>query len=139
VVKRFVILFLFSHFHSPPREFDSLYSSRHTYNIVCYTRVKQNLYFSKTLLDLFSTTYRCLAFYCITIDTLEHTVMAMNGKTPRQRTTLSINPGLYAQAKKIAMRDRRDISTVLEMALEAYILTWKQNKRRLEAPEGAGV
>jgi hypothetical protein len=63
--------------------------------------------------------------------------MAMNGKTPRQRTTLSINPGLYAQAKKISIRDRRDISTVLEMALEAYISTWKQNRQRVKAPQQA--
>ena len=61
----------------------------------------------------------------------------MNGKAPRRRTTLSINPGLYAQAKRIAARDRRDVSTVLEMALEEYILTWKQNKRRLEPPRQA--
>ena len=51
-------------------------------------------------------------------------------KAVRQKTTLSIQPSIYQQIKLIAARDRRDVSTTLEMALEAYIETRKQARRR---------
>lgn len=51
-------------------------------------------------------------------------------KAVRQKTTLSIQPSIYQQIKRIAARDRRDVSTTLEMALEAYIATRKQARRR---------
>lgn len=55
----------------------------------------------------------------------------------RQRTTLSLNPALYKKVKRIAAQDRRDVSTILEIALESYIKLWKQKNTQLPAAQQA--
>jgi hypothetical protein len=65
-----------------------------------------------------------------------HILLHVNAQR-RTRTTLSLKAELYAQVKKIAAIDRRNISSVLELAIEAYTLEWKRQRKIMAREEPA--
>jgi hypothetical protein len=53
----------------------------------------------------------------------------MDALRRRQRTTLTIRRQVYAEIRRIATEDRRDISVIVDLALEAYIKKIRKAKR----------